>query len=500
MGFENFPKRPDEKKQKGDWVVGARKNPDGSWDYSRAVHYTDPNDVKKLDEAAAASDQRKAAERKKRLAIPDHVKPGTPDMVSIDLDHAIFLNKETIEMAREGEKPVDDRTKRRLANLIAQYKLLKKIRNLPGNKLSDDASVSSIADDVERAIEEYEKMKAEGIENELFDFGPNDREYIPIDDVLKAAEDLSARLIHEASRANDTDLRPIESSPKSQTSPSEQVKTSYSKQEGDLRNEQEIREAELMLEVMYDGSVGVSASFPAGYSQLGSAGFSEVVDKRWTDKTDAGKSSFGKGVFEYFGFSDYDAKHKCDASGVREFIGMVPATKELYEDVDVPVQQKKFGGLFGSKTVMEKRTRKTGERPVLHSEAVANGRNEPLYKLRYAARNNSSDHGDPELQYKDDVGRSGNILMVEVLLPQSTAQKVMQELKRNPLFAREMTGELITKKMGFPEKAWGEGDLTTTGSLRPPYENWDRKTGRKFYIKEAGDDGSFNQDRVVSVK
>lgn len=267
-----------------------------------------------------------------------------------------------------------------------------------------------------------------------------------------------------------------------------------------LQNKQELKEAELMLAIMYDGSVGAYASFPTEYSQIGSAGFSEALDKRWTEKTASGRYPFAREVNGYFGFGNRDIKDEYDKAGVREFIGMVPAVKEIYEDVPVPVQQKRFGGLLGSKTVMEKKPQKTGQRPVLHSEAVLNGKNEPLFKLRYSVRNNRADHSDPDLQYKDDVGRSGNILDVEILLPESTARKVMQELKANPTFARKIAGEVITKKLGLPARAWGEGDLASTSSLRPPYENWDKKTGKRFYIKEMGDEGGFNQDRIVSVK
>lgn len=272
------------------------------------------------------------------------------------------------------------------------------------------------------------------------------------------------------------------------------------KQAESFQNEREIKEAELMLEIMYDGSVGAYASFPTEYSQIGSAGFSEALDKRWKEKTASGRYPFAREVNGYFGFGNSDIKGEYDKAGVREFIGMVPAVKEIYEETSVPVQQKRFGGLLGSKTTMEKRSQKTGERPVLHSEAVSNGKNEPLFKLRYSVRNNRADHSDPELQYKDDVGRSGNILDIEILLPESTAQKVMQELRTNPTFARKIAGEVIIKKLGLPEKAWGEGDLTTTGSIRPPYENWDKKTGKRFYIKKTGDEGGFNQERIISVK
>ncbi len=272
------------------------------------------------------------------------------------------------------------------------------------------------------------------------------------------------------------------------------------KQTEGFQNEREMKEAELMLEIMYDGSVGAYASFPAEYSQVKSSGFSEALDKRWKDKAAPGRYPFARDVGGYFAFVDRDTMSEYDKAGVREFIGMVPAVKEIYEETSVPVQQKRFGGLLGSKTTMEKRSQKTGERPILHSEAVSNGKSEPLYKLRYSVRNNRSDHSDPVLQYKDDVGRSGNILDIEILLPQSTAEKVMQELRTNPTFARKIAGEVLTKKLGLPEKAWGKGDLTTTGSIRPPYENWDKKTGRKFYIKEAGDEGGFNQERIFAVK
>lgn len=268
------------------------------------------------------------------------------------------------------------------------------------------------------------------------------------------------------------------------------------------KNDQEIKETELMLKIMADGSIGLYTSLPEKYSHDGKhGGFGGLLDNRRSRKGERDYSVFAKHALQFSGLDDRGERHKYGAAHVREFVTLVPAEEDVYKETDVPVQEKRFGGLFGAKTIVEKKKIKVGVRPILHSEAVANGKEEPLFRLWYCVQNNTEDNTDDYgLSYRDHSGRPGNMLSIEVLLPQSEALKIMQEIKSNPAFIRKVAEETILKKLGIPEKAWREGDEATVYPLRPPYEKWDADSGGKIYIKESGDEYGFNSERIVKLK
>lgn len=262
-----------------------------------------------------------------------------------------------------------------------------------------------------------------------------------------------------------------------------------------VKTEQEIKENRLMLEILTEGGVGVHTSLPKEYHPNHSAGFTNIIDNRLIPGA-PGQFSSGdiRGFFGIGGFGN-DLSRKYEEAHVREFVSFIPVETDVYQEGEVPVQEKRF---LGSKTVMKKQMQKVGVRPVLHGESVSNGTKEPLVKLRYFA--DAGKNEDASLWYKDYTGRGGNIIAMEVLLPQSVAEKVKQEVKSNPVFVRKVVKELMTNKLGIPEKVWQDGNEKTNGhSICPPYEKWDA-AGESMYFKEPNDDYSFKPERVIKVQ
>lgn len=188
------------------FVVGAKKNSDGSWDYSRAV-------VPKEDmtQQLETADQTAKEKGKKDRAIPENVKPGTWTMVSIDLRNAILLNQEAISRAQE-QNTVDKKAVERMKKLSLEKKLLS---NLTHFDLRQEYSLAAILDTLQERIEEYEKSKEEGktmryIESDssrlLHANNDSDdvRNFCNINELLQAAEELYKRLVAENAKNNNT--------------------------------------------------------------------------------------------------------------------------------------------------------------------------------------------------------------------------------------------------------------------------------------------------------
>lgn len=263
-----------------------------------------------------------------------------------------------------------------------------------------------------------------------------------------------------------------------------------------IQTEQEIREARLILEIFTEGGVGVHTSLPKEYHPNHSNGFTDVIDNRLMPNSPGGFSS--RGVRDYFGFRNFgnDLTRNYEKAQVREFIGFESVSVDVYRDKKVQVA----GGMFGFKKTTQTVKEKTGTtRPLMHNEAVASGALEPLVKLKYCTRELSSDAADL-LSHKDYSNRGGNSIIMEVLLPQSVAKKVQQEIKANPTFIRKIVKKLMVQKLGIPENVYENGDKNTNGfPICPPYEKWD-VSGENIYIREETDDGyDFKPESVIKV-
>lgn len=86
-----------------------------------------------------------------------------------------------------------------------------------------------------------------------------------------------------------------------------------------------------------------------------------------------------------------------------------------------------------------------------------------------------------ERAFTDRVGRFGNILKAEIVLPPEIGKNIAEEIKRNPKFIRELVEAFVRNKYhkSFIQDSWNR-------YARPPYQAWDSRPAdrRKFYFAD----------------
>jgi len=209
-----MPPEPNEDKPR--FVVGAKKNPDGTWDYSRSMEMKDPEG--KLAKGVEEMKQREKEARAKRLEIPKDTKPGSADIVWYTLRNAIIVNEEAANKAQKEGQP----DKRREA-LIEALKMQRSMLDNASMRFSQDlikkgldSGQSVTAEQArereanltpnemydlvqEHIIDHYEKLEDEGNEEAHLQQG-HFGEQFPIKVLLKAARDLQSKLMEETTR------------------------------------------------------------------------------------------------------------------------------------------------------------------------------------------------------------------------------------------------------------------------------------------------------------
>jgi len=229
MGFEDLermpqeevkPGTPEEEELKSQFFVGARENPDGTMDYSRAGELVDPEG--KLAKGVEELEERKRQERAEKLKIPADAKPGTSYMVEHDLRNAIFINEESAEKARERGEPTDKRREGLIKKLrteesmlgsrILRVSLEKRIRQEVGGKEREELTDEQIR----KRMREFPAVDMYGLIQEFFvdycqklmDEEGESARFLrntghTIEEELSAAMDLQDRLNNEAARGGD---------------------------------------------------------------------------------------------------------------------------------------------------------------------------------------------------------------------------------------------------------------------------------------------------------
>jgi hypothetical protein len=209
-----MPPEPNEEKPR--FVVGAKKNPDGTWDYSRAMEWKDPEG--KLAKGFEESKKREKEARAERLEIPKDIKPGSAEMAWYTMRNTIIVNEEAANRARKEGNP-DERREA----LIKAQKMQQTMFDNASMRFSQDLikggldTGQSVTAEQARAraanltanemydlvqkhvIDHYESLEDEGKDEAYLQEGHFGGNY-PIKDLLKAARDLQSRLIDEASR------------------------------------------------------------------------------------------------------------------------------------------------------------------------------------------------------------------------------------------------------------------------------------------------------------
>jgi hypothetical protein len=97
-------------------------------------------------------------------------------------------------------------------------------------------------------------------------------------------------------------------------------------------------------------------------------------------------------------------------------------------------------------------------------------------------------------------GRIGNVFILKMFLPKSLGVKIIEQVKANPKFIREIADQLVVRELNIPADAWFRGDKHTPTPLRPPYEEWKKLRGEsKIYIDDDGKNSERLKPELVHV-
>jgi hypothetical protein len=261
--------------------------------------------------------------------------------------------------------------------------------------------------------------------------------------------------------------------------------------------EQERKEKELLAEILRDGASEITTSFSSDIPGTKGSGFQARSEERFGPARNAGSSQTFLSESRQL-IKGRDADELLTSNGVNEVIGLYPAKEDVFENREIEVPKK---GLFafGQKEKRIERV-KVGNRPVMHGERVAGGKQEPLVELIYSTVD-SPDQG----AYRDYSKRTGQFLSVTIRLPESLARRSLDLLRSDPAFIRKMVEQTVIGQQGIPEGTWRSGELNGGFPLRPPYETWrTQNEGRSnVYIRDelnGPGDGKFSEKNIAPVK
>lgn len=171
----------------------------------------------------------------------------------------------------------------------------------------------------------------------------------------------------------------------------------------------------------------------------------------------SGFGSFGDGVDQENSF--YSEKLQ-DRDSAEAFL-LEEDMRIVYKTITEIIKTK---GLFRSKTEPVERQVPQGEEPNMIINS-ATGKQEPAVKVAYQFDSNS----DPNYKgpkYSTQSGRPGNMLFVEATLPKSIAEKLRQEILRDPEVARKFAKTLALNN-GIKGESWNR-------VVCPPYDQLPR--------------------------
>lgn len=165
--------------------------------------------------------------------------------------------------------------------------------------------------------------------------------------------------------------------------------------------------------------------------------------------------------------------------GVHEMVISQPLVKKQRIDtgeVKLVSHQRQVGKTFLGKPKYE--TSETKEpvfeevnAPVIHSELVGGGTEEAATAITFRLVGGS--------EYIDNSGRGGQQLVVELILPESKAIVLLQEIKNNPALSREFVYKAVTERSSIGKDGWnGEAVINRGHSVEPPYDSWKNESGK----------------------
>lgn len=179
--------------------------------------------------------------------------------------------------------------------------------------------------------------------------------------------------------------------------------------------------------------------------------------------------------------------------GLSEIIDIRRKFKPEMASVVIPGKK----GLFGIGSTPDQTERKMTGRDIqpMHDDLVADGKQEPAVKISYFADSRNLDR--EAMGWRDESGRFGQMLLFEIVVPESVGKEIERQVDKDPGFIRTLVEQAAKRTLKHAD-AWetpqGRGD-----SLRPPYERWDKGTGGRIYVQKEGEGLGWHDSNIRKV-
>lgn len=268
--------------------------------------------------------------------------------------------------------------------------------------------------------------------------------------------------------------------------------------------EQELNKEKLVKSILEDGGFRAHTALSKEVSGLDHQGFysleSRIDDNRYPS------TAIGEAAQRLLTRSDR-GRFSENIQGVREVLAehgiseMLDVQKEQAQEYEQVIISGKKGILGFGATADRTEQKPTGRyRSLLHSELVQGGKSEPAVRFSYIVSGRNR-------EWRSSDGRGGQMLSLEVVLPESVAKEFEAAAERDPKLVRDIVEKIMKEKILKKPEEWdkpqfkgGGGDDGTT-TIRPPYEQWDKAYGgARVYIQKAGKEPGFHQEFVHEIK
>ncbi len=267
------------------------------------------------------------------------------------------------------------------------------------------------------------------------------------------------------------------------------------KQQLGIKDPEQLREA-VIQKALNEGGARLYTSVPAELSPSHNPGFTNFESRTqgWDIQVDT-LNRITNQLRAPGRYENLALENELNSHGLTEIIDIRRKLKVGYETVTVPGKRGLLG--FGGTSDRAER-RPMGDVQPLHSEMVAGGKNEPAVRLSYFAK--SSNIGrEAAMGWKDYSGREGQMILFEIILPESVAKEAERELAADPGFMRTLVERYAKEKLLKNPSAW-ETPHRMGDSLRPPYERWDTKTNGKIYIQTDDKAPGWYNENIKQVR
>lgn len=455
-----------------------------------------------------------------KFKISDDVRPGTAKMVGYELRNSILRTEELLK-----KDPDNEAEKKRLED----YKLQEAILDAPvinierrkrineenpeefSEKQLQETTKNFSAIDTSYLVEEHfisrflKTKREKGLVDDLDEYQSN----LPktdIEKLLKAAKALEHRLVSEDIRADnkamdeankkterEKEMEDVRQKIKD-VNPNETQKfdTAGATPLNEKSSEREKTKEKVIENVLKGGGFKAITSFEdivaKGQKNYGQqAIFERMKNKEFR--------SYTMSVIESHISSQEECNKKRSLHKImrerkmKEVVDIRHAEEPIYETVTTKKGRK---GLFGIGKTSDKKSQEfTGKmKKMMHNELVEDGKDEPAIKITYLVEDENWKSGN----------RKGQGLNLEIVIPESIAEEVKQEIETNPIFIRNLSEKIMKEKILLNPKEWEKKHDVGGDALRPNYEKLDKEEGGgRIYVQSEGDPRGWNENSVKKI-